>query len=385
MENLYSQLEMGKQKYRPVAWGTKGAVSCSNYYATRAGLEILSAGGNAADAAVAVSLVLSVVEPQSSGLGGGLFSLIYTKNDGKVSMIDNRGKSSENAFRDTFLDENGTVDEELRNNSGRSSTIPGLLRGLEDIVNNYCTKTFKELAAPAVKLAREGWRCSGEFARDIRSPRFDHFAESRKELVDFYAPNGIRPKFGDIQYNTYLADTIETVAEKGADAFFKGEIAKKIVECLGRYRGIMTEKDLWEQRTIFRTPLHGTYRNYDVYALAPPASGGADTIEMLNILENFDLRSMGAGSAEAYHVLAETMKIAIADRDGGVADPAFVDVHADRMISKEYAAKRAEEISSRIAKEYDVDPEVKAELLENGCRHTTHFCIIDKYGNAVSY
>ena len=382
-----SMSEAKKQQYmwpsrwsKPSAHGDCGAVSCNNIYATRAGLEMLRAGGNAFDAAVAVSLTLSVVEPHHSGIGGGCFSLLYSQRDQKVLALDARGVAPAKAGEDLFL-KDGEVQDEWKDLGGQSVAIPGLLRAMETLLREYGTLTLAQAAAPAIRCAREGFGTSytGELTMEDDSVRrkLDLSPQFRRLYLK---PDGSRYRFGEKQVNSELAGLLELVAAEGADAFYTGPVARKMVEQINQRGGCFTLEDLSRYQPKYRTPVKTTYRGLEVAAFAPP-SGGCAVVEMLNILEHSDLAAMGHNTAASIHAIAEAMKLGFADRSVALGDPDFVQVDVERLTSKAHAAERYALSSPETAGEYAPAEGIEAKEYPG---NTSHFAVMDRFGNAVS-
>ena len=368
---------------RPHAYGPNGAMSTSNSYGAQAGLAMLEAGGNAADAVVAAGLVACVVEPFHAGLGGGCFITYYDKASRKVHTFDARGVAPIKAHKDMFLNSDGDVDLEKQTYGGMSVITPGYLRGLEQLLTKYGTMTWEQVAAPAIKLGREGFRvgatyeicCNKEEAEYARS-HFDGFEST-------FMPDGKIPLFGDLVYNRDMADTIEAVVRNGVDWFYNGPIADEIVSTINRYGGVYDKKDIQNTYVKERPCVRGTYRGYDIASICPPSSGGTHLIQALNILENFDLNQLGYHSADYIHVVAEAMKLMYADRSIAMGDPDFVDVKMDILTSKVYAKELASKIDMSRAQEFS--PTSAVEALEKECAsNTLNTSCIDKFGNAVA-
>lgn len=369
--------------YKPHVSGTEGAVSCNNPYAAQAALEILKQGGNAFDAACAVSLTLGVVEPYHSGIGGGCFHVFYDKNEDKFGCVDARGVAPKNAYQDMMLDENGDVDLNLTEFSGRSVSTPALYRAMDNLLKKHGTMTWAQVSAPAIKLARDGFFCGFAYARISNTPEAEHNKVEYEGFADLYLNNGQPRKFGELVKNPDLADTMEKVAQNGVDWFYNGDIADEMVEHINKNKGLFTKEDLINCSPKERTPVRGNYRGYDIISMAPPSSGGTHIIQMLNILENFDLKGMGFHSADATHVIAETMKIMFADRSVAMGDPDFVDIKLDKLLSKEYAKELAAKIDMNKDQEYAPTEGIEAQ--EKGYRGcTANFTVMDKYGNVFS-
>ena len=368
-------------RYRPFITGDNGGVSSNNYYATKTGLEILAKGGNAADAAVAVSLVLGVTEPYNSGIGGGCFSLYYDHKTGRKLALDARGTAPEKAFRDMYLDADGNVDESWEWFDGKSVAAPQLYRAMERLNREYGTMSMAELAQPAVRLAREGFTCNFLYAFAMNHPLCEHAARHSEYFKKVYMRNGEKYTFGEKVTNPDLARTMELVAENGVDWFYNGPIADKMAECVRKRNGVLVKNDLVSCTAKERPVVEGNFLGYDIVSMSPPSSGGSHLIQMLNILENFDLKAMGHNSANYLHVLCETIKLMFADRSVAMGDPDYVKVDVNRIISKEYAAECAARIKMDRAQDYAASEGIEAKEYEG---NTTHFSIIDKDGNMIA-
>ena len=364
---------------KPVAHGSMGAVSCNNIYATRAGLEILNKGGNAFDAAVAVSLTLSVVEPHHSGIGGGCFSLLYDVKTGKTQGIDGRGIAPAKATADLFI-KDGEVQDEWKDLGGQSVALPGLLKTMDIVLKKYGTMTLKDVAAPAIRCARNGFGTSYTGALTM----YDNSVERKMRLSEafrklYLKEDGSFYRFGEIQKNQEIADLLENIAEQGVDYFYKGKVAKQIVDLINDRGGCFDDSDMESYEPKFREPVKTTYRGYEVAAFAPP-SGGCALVEMLNILENYDVRSMGHNTAASIHALTESMKLGFADRSVALGDPDFVNVDVERLTSKKFAHERFT-LAGEKAGEFASADGIEAKQYPG---NTSHFVVMDKDGNAFS-
>ncbi len=379
--------EEKKQQYmwpsrwtKPSAHGNQGAVSCNNVYATQAGLEMLRAGGNAFDAAVAVSLTLSVVEPHHSGIGGGCFSLFYDAKSGQTKALDARGVAPTNAKEDLFL-LNGEVQDEWKDLGGQSVAIPSLLRAMDIMLKEYGTMTLRQVAAPAIQCARKGFGTSFTGALTMEDDSVQRKLRLSPAFRKLYLkPDGSYYRFGEKQANPELADLLERVAEEGVDCFYTGEIARKMVGLINERGGCFTLEDLSQYQPKYRQPVHTTYRGLDVVAFPPP-SGGCAVVEMLNILEHSDLRAMGHNTASFLHAVAEAMKLGFADRSVALGDPDFVQVDVERLTSKAYAADRYSLANADHAGEYAPAEGIAAKEYPG---NTSHFVVMDRFGNAFS-
>ena len=364
---------------RPVAHGPYGAVSSNSVYATRAGLEILKQGGNAFDAAAAVSLALSVVEPHHSGIGGGCFSLIYSAKDGEFSAVDGRGTAPKNATADLFI-KDGVVQDEWKDLGGQSVAIPGLLKTLEILLEKYGTMPLSKVIQPAIRLAEEGFGTSytGALTMDDDSVKRKLRLSGAMRAL-YLKEDGSFYRFGEIQKNPEMAALLKEIAANGTGAFYRGPVAERMVDLINERGGCYTLSDLADYQPKFRQPVRGTYRDCEVVAFAPP-SGGCAVVEMLNILEHSDLKAMGHNTADSIHALAEAMKLGFADRSVALGDPDFVDIDLDRMTSKEFAAERFA-LSGDRAGEYAAAEDIEAKDYPG---NTSHFAVMDRFGNAVS-
>ena len=379
-QNMKKQIYMWPSYWgKPVAHGSMGAVSCNNIYATRAGLEILNKGGNAFDAAVAVSLTLSVVEPHHSGIGGGCFSLLYDAKTGKTEGIDGRGIAPAKATADLFI-KDGEVQDEWKDLGGQSVALPGLLKTMDIVLKKYGTMTLKDVAAPAIRCARNGFGTSYTGALTM----YDNSVERKMRLSEafrklYLKEDGSFYRFGVIQKNQEIADLLENIAEQGVDYFYKGKVAKQIVDLINDRGGCFDVSDMESYEPKFREPVKTTYRGYEVAAFAPP-SGGCALVEMLNILENYDVRSMGHNTAASIHALTESMKLGFADRSVALGDPDFVNVDVERLTSKKFAHERFT-LAGEKAGEFASADGIEAKQYPG---NTSHFVVMDKDGNAFS-
>ena len=364
---------------RPVAHGPNGAVSSNSVYATRAGLEILKKGGNAFDAAAAVSLALSVVEPHHSGLGGGCFSLIYSADEKAFHAVDGRGIAPKNAKEDLFI-KDGEVQDEWKDLGGQSVAVPGLIKTLETLLDRYGTMTLAETAELAIRLAEEGFGVSFTGALTMFDDSVERKMRLSEELRRLYLkPDGSFFRFGEKQFNPEIGRFLRHLAEEGSDYFYKGKVAEKLVALINERGGCFSVEDLSEYEPKFREPVRTTYRGCEVVAFAPP-SGGATVLEMLNILEKSDLAAMGHNTAASLHAVAEAMKLAFADRSAALGDPDFVKVDTERLTSKAFAAERFA-LSGDKAGEYAAAEDIEAKEYPG---NTSHFTIMDRFGNVVS-
>ena len=339
---------------------------------------MMKRGGNAVDAAIATGFALAVVHPAAGNIGGGGFMIVFTK-DGKVTSFDFREKAPAGARERMYVDAKGNYVEDLSHEGYLSVGVPGTVAGFDLAKKKFGTKSWKELVAPAVRLAERGFPLSWQMADDFNSLKTDWRKYPASARV-FLKKDTIAYEPGDIWKQLDLARTLKRIQRNGRDGFYRGETARLLALDMKRNGGLITEDDLAAYEAKERAPVHGTYRGYDVYSMAPPSSGGTALIEMLNILEGFDLRSYGHNSAQYLHLLAETMRAAFADRARYLGDPDFnPEIPIARLLSKEHAEAQRRQIEmSRASKSVLTgfsEPEKGTE--------TTHFSVVDREGNAV--
>ena len=361
---------------------SRGMVSSQDALATRVGVEILRKGGNAVDAAVAVGFALAVTLPRAGNVGGGGFMMVHRASPRETIAIDYRETAPAAATADMFLNPQGEPDRAASTRSGKAVGVPGTVRGLAEAHRRYGSGklTLAELIAPAEKLARDGIPVESGLADSLprASGLLGQWPSSR---AVFFEGDHVLPRGATLR-QTDLADTLKSIAERGPDAFYEGPIAEKIAAAVQGAGGIMTPADLAAYRPEIRMPVRGTYRGYEIVSMPPPSSGGVHLIEILNILEGYDLAGMGAGSAGALHTLAEAMKPAYADRATWLGDPSRTKVPVAGLTDKAYAAGMREKIDPERAK---TAAEVSAgNPLPYESDQTTHFSVVDAEGNAVS-
>ena len=382
------------------ASGKNGAVASSNWYATKAGLDILKAGGNAFDAAIATAYTLGVAEPFTSGLGGGGFMTLYDAKTGKVTVVDFREIAPAAATAEMWLvegeEEKGTVKTFTRPDGfefdptrsyskeskvgGKAVGTPGEVAGLEYVLENFGsgTLTRQQLMQPAIDLANEGYIITTTFKSSCEDEYFE--MANMPECAELYLDEvGLPLEIGTIKTNPKLANTLQLIAEGGKDAFYTGPVAEAIIETVQKYGGVMTLDDLANYKVEVREPVMGTYRGYTIYSLPPASSGGTHLIQALNILENFDMASIEVNSAEALHLWSETFKMCFADRSKYMADTAFKEVPLKGLTSKEYAKQLAAKIDLTKSGTYEADDPYCFESTS-----TTSFHVIDQWGNMVA-
>lgn len=362
---------------------TRELVVAQDRAAAKVGAAILAQGGNAVDAAVATAFAMAVTYPRAGNLGGGGFMMIHLADPAHDVAIDYREIAPARATRDMFLGADGKPDAARSRDSGLGIGVPGTVAGLARALADYGSGRFtlKDLVAPARALARDGFTVTDDLAdtlpQDIR--RLSRWPSSAKI---FAHGDGSALHEGDTLTQPDLAATLDAIAEKGADGFYQGEVAEKLVRGVQDAGGILSLDDLKNYKVVVREPVRGTYRGYDIVAMPLPSSGGVVLIESLNILERFKMRELGQGSVASLHLLIEAMKRAYADRARYLGDPAFADAPLERLTAKSYAAKLAETISlDHAARAADV---AAAPPTPKEGSNTTHFSVVDRFGNAVS-
>ncbi|WP_110656333.1 gamma-glutamyltransferase [Salinicola halimionae] len=361
--------------------GEHAMVATSHYLASQISHDVLADGGNAVDAAVTAGFALAVTQPRSGNIGGGGFMLISDEKSDKVIAIDYREKAPAAAFETMFQNEQGEAVSELSRYTHNASGVPGTVAGLALALDKYGTLTLAQALAPAIKLADEGFVIPPRFAEglDDAQERLKQWDSTRKV---FYKQDGSLYRAGERFRQPDLAATLERIAAHGPREFYEGETAQLIATEMKNHGGLMTAADLANYQPTIREPVHGTYRGYDVYAMSPPSSGGAHIVQMLNILEGYDIHAMGFNSARTIHVMSEAMKRAYADRAEYLGDTDFVDVPLKGITSKSYADELRQQIDlDRATPSSDI---AAGDPLPYESNETTHFSIADDSGLAVS-
>ncbi len=357
-----------------------GMVVAQESRAARIGVEILDRGGNAVDAAVAVGFALAVTYPRAGNIGGGGFMVIHLAKGNKDTTIDYRETAPTAATETMFLDAQGEPDSEKSRDSALAIGVPGTVAGLALAHDKYGSGTLSlaDLMAPAIRLARQGISVEDDTADSLPAAR-ERLARWPSSAEIFL--NGGQPLQAGDRLNQFdLADTLDAIAQKGPAAFYQGEVAGKIADAVRSAGGIMTRDDLAGYRPVERAAEHGSYRGYDIISMPPPSSGGVHLIEMLNILEGYDLAKIGRNE-KSLHLEIEAMKRAYADRALFMGDPGAVKMPVAGLTSKKYAASLRAGIGERATPSSDIRPGKAADF--EG-QNTTHFSVIDRDGNAVS-
>ena len=366
------------QVSRPPERANHGMVVSSHKLASEAGIRILQDGGNAIDAAIATGLALAVVHPAAGNIGGGGFMIVHTK-DGKVTAFDFREKAPLAAHERIYVDSAGNYIEDISHEGYLAIGVPGTIAGFDLAFKRFGTMTWDDLVEPAVDLADDGFALSWSMAEDFKYLKED-FKKYPSSAKVFFKEDTMSYEPGDIWEQPDLYRTLRRIQKYGRDGFYKGETARLIAADMKKNGGLITEADLAAYEPKERAPIHGNYRGYDVYSMSPPSSGGTALVEMLNILEGFDLASYGHNSAMYLHLLSESMRRAFADRARYLGDPDFnPGIPIEKLTSKEYAAMLRQSIN--LEKKSASDPVSFNDAYES--TETTHYSVVDAEGNAV--
>jgi gamma-glutamyltranspeptidase/glutathione hydrolase len=367
-------------KYGPfVATGRQGMVVTAGDQASAAGVEMLKRGGNAVDAAVAASFAISVIRPQSTGIGGGGFFLLYLAKSKETVAVDFRERAPLAATRDMFV-RDGKAVPELSRNGPLAVAVPGLVAGLVEVQKRYGTMPLKEVMAPAIHLAEDGFPIYPQLAGAIgyRAKLLGDAPATR--AIYFHDDRPLRE--GELLVQKDLARTLREIAEQGTDAFYKGRVAKAIVQEMKRRGGLITQEDLDAYRVMYRTPVVSTFQGAHIHAMPPPSSGGVLIAEMLNMLSGYPLQEFGFHTPKSIHLLTETMRLAFHDRARYLGDPDFTQAPIAMLTSPEYAEHQRAKINLSKATPSETVPAAKPGKIES--TSTTHISILDKDGNAVA-
>ncbi len=355
--------------FRPSIMGRNGLVTSGHVLASQAGIQSIMAGGNAVDAAIATAAALGVVEPAGSGVGGDGFILIYWAETGQVTAVNATGPAPRAATRETYLENGGIPMKGMR-----SVSVPGLVDGWLLVHERYGKLPLEIVFEPAVSLCENGFPISYRLASGLRGEHERFASDPHTRAVFTNDGQPIAP--GEFIRNPNLGTTLRTIAKGGRNEFYEGEIAKTIGEFSSEYGGLLTADDLGNYHAHWAEPIHVNYRGYEVYEM-PPNSSGHILLQELNIVERFDMQSLGCNTTESVHLMVEAKKLCFADREKYMADPDWIDIPLEGMLSKIYAAEQTERINWHKAA-IDV-PAGGPESHED----TTCFCTADRTGNLV--
>ena len=362
------------------AESNNGMVSTQHFLATRVGEKILNKGGNAYDASIAIAFTLAVVLPRAGNIGGGGFMVMYDKETEKSYSIDYREKAPLLSTKDMYLNQDGSFNDQMLSTFGYLSIgVPGTVAGLWDVHKKFGSLPWSVLLEDAINLAEKGFEIT-PFLADILfkyNEKLSFFNETKNIFQVSY------PNFeGELLIQTDLAKTLKIISEKGRDGFYKGSVANKIAKAMKDNNGLITKSDLENYNPVWRKPLISQYRGNNVITMGPPSSGGLHIIQMLNILENYDLKEINHNSKEYINLLTEVMKYAYSDRSKYLGDPDFYDVPVEKITGKKYGKRIFNDIEIGQSKPVG---EVKPGMyLETESHETTHFSVADSDGNIVS-
>ena len=364
-------------RYEP-SYSTEGMVASAEPLATRAGFEVLREGGNAADAAVAVGFALAVTYPSAGNLGGGGF-LVYRKSSGEVFTLDYREKAPGAASADMFLNERGEPDPALSRSGPLAAGVPGSVAGMLETLSRFGSGKFnrRQIIARALRLSEEGFPITRSLHEELTEQRERLIACSSTARA--YYPEGKAPEAGKIFRQPELARSLAEIAAKGAAGFYGGWVADSLASFMAASGGLITRQDLAAYKCIERLPITFRYKEYCLYGMGPPSSGGVVLGQLLGLLEPFDLKALGHNSASYVNRLAEAERLAFADRNHYLGDADFVDIPLDKLLSKEYLDRRRGQMpldsAGRSAETLPGKPEAG---------ETTHFCVVDRWGGAAA-
>ncbi|MBO0997574.1 gamma-glutamyltransferase [Bacillus sp. SD075] len=373
-----------------------GIVSVSHPLAAVAGIKILKQGGNAVDAAAAIQLSLNVVEPMMSGIGGGGFIMIYNKKENKITMIDSREMAPQNVTPELFLDEKGKpVPFSKRHTTGKAVAVPGTLKGMETALEKYGTLKLSQVMDPAIKQAEKGvkvnWITAQYIDENVKK------LENNQAAANVFVPNGKPLEEGDTLVQPDLAKTLKLIKKQGSNVFYKGEIGEALTKEVQKREGTMTTEDLENYVVKEREPIKSEYRGFEVVGAASPSSGSLTVQQILELMEGFNVQKMGANSPEYLHYLTEAMHLAFADRAAYMADEDFYDVPTKGLLDEDYIKERRKLINPNRSTadvkagdpwKYEGKEPTSMEMVKeekNPIGQTTHFSVMDKWGNMVAY
>jgi len=356
-----------------------GMVVSQHYLASIAGAQILKDGGNAYDASIAVAFALAVVLPRAGNIGGGGFMVMYDEKTNKTFSIDYREKAPALASKDMYLNVDGTVNKKRAREGILSIGVPGTVYGMWEVHKKFGSLPWKKLLEPAIRLAEEGFIMS-PFMVDALNKRYKKLSNYKNFKEIFYEDFPVQ--MNKRLFQLELAETLKIISKKGVNGFYEGEVADKIVSDMNNRKGLISHEDLKNYRPVWREPLKGNFKEYEIVTMAPPSSGGIHIIQMLNILENFNLEELGHNSAAYASLLSEVMKFAYADRSKYLADPDFFKVPTSTLISKSYAKAIFKKI--RLNKITPSSQILPGKLIPHESEDTTHFSVADSYGNVVT-
>ncbi len=365
--------------FHPVV-AKNGMVATEQELASKIGLDILKAGGNAVDAAVGIGFALAVALPNAGNLGGGGFMMVHDAKTGKDVALDFREVAPLKATRDMYLDAKGNVINGKSLYTHYAVGVPGTVAGMEHALKTWGTMPLAKVIAPAIALAEQGYPVSETLAKILDQEKKNMGQWPATKAI--FWKNGEPLKRGDLLVQKDLAESMKLIGQQGAKAFYEGAIAQKIAAEMAPHAGALTLQDLREYKVVERVPTRGTYRGYEVVTMPPPSSGGPHLVQILNMLEPLPLAQWGPNSAQTIHYMAESMKLAYADRAEYLGDPDFVKIPLKGLTAKAYAAQLGKTIDPNRARPAKEIKPGKPQPYESD--QTTHFSVVDKAGNAVA-
>ena len=379
-EPIYSISKKYEPAQKKISYSKNGMVTTQHFIATKVGEKILSKGGNAYDASIAIAFTLAVVLPRAGNIGGGGFMVMYDNETMQPYSIDYREKAPEKSHRDMYLNEDGSFNTQRLSTFGYlSSGVPGTVAGLWEVHKKFGSLPWSSLLEDAIYYAENGFEIT-PYMNDVLvryNQKLSFYAET-KEIFQKDYPDFANKKL--IQKD--LAKTLEIIAQNGRDGFYKGEIAKKISAAMKKNGGLISINDLKNYEPVWRKPLVSNYKGNEIITMGPPSSGGVHIIQMLKILENYDLNSLGHNSGPYMNLLAEVMKYAYADRSKYLGDPDFYEVPIKKLTSKMYTKDISKNIKIGSRKSSaEISP---GKYFDQESHETTHFSVADKKGNVVS-
>ncbi len=353
-------------------FASRGMVACAHYLATQAGIQILKQGGNAIDAAIAANVTTTVVYPSTCSAGGDMFMLIWDAKTHKLNALNGSGRAPQGMTPEYFASQGL---KQIPERGPLSINVPGAVDGWFEALNRFGTLSAETIFAPAIAYADEGVPVTSKLSGWL-SHAAEPLLKQWESSARIFLPNNQPPRSGEVLHQPDLARTYRMLAKEGRDVFYRGPLARTITDYVQRCGGVLSVEDMQRHHSDWVEPISTSYRGYDVYEV-PPNTQGLTALEMLNIIEGFDLKSLGYQTAEYLHVLLEAKKLAYLDRDRYVSDPDFVDVPVERLLSKEYAQEQRARINSERAAAI-----IAGRLEEEG--DTMYLCVADGEGNVVS-
>lgn len=374
-----NQYDYASEIFHPIH-AKHGMVASEETLATQVGLDILKRGGNAIDAAVGVGFALAVVLPNAGNIGGGGFMVVHDAKSGKNFTLDFREMAPQHATRNMYLDDKGNIIPNQSLYTHKAVGVPGTVAGMEYALKKWGTLPLSEVIKPSIELAHKGIAVTPELAELLKVEQKD--LEKWDSTKAIFFKGDVPLQEGDLLVQKDLAKSLRLIAKHGSQAFYNGEIGKKIVAEMQSHGGILTADDLRDYKAIERAPIVGDYRGYKIVTMPPPSSGGVHIVQILNMLEHYPMSNYGVNSAQSIHHMAEAMKLAYADRSEYLGDPDFTHVPVTGLISKKYAAELVKKIlPDSVIPSSQIKPNNPIPYESD---QTTHYSTVDQYGNAVA-